>query len=67
MDHNHGHGHVWERPDGMKARCGGPGLCDKCKRDERYLREAAEYDDAIKVAFLLKELDRVRARLHGAT
>jgi hypothetical protein len=29
---NTGHGHVWERPDGMKARCGGPGLCDVCSR-----------------------------------
>lgn len=29
---NAGHGHVQERPDGMKARCGGPGLCDVCSR-----------------------------------
>ena len=31
---NTGHGHVWERPDGVKARCGGPGLCKICSRDE---------------------------------
>lgn len=30
---NTGHGHVWERPDGMKARCGGPGVCAKCSLD----------------------------------
>lgn len=31
---NTGHGHVWERPDGVKARCGGPGLCKLCSKDE---------------------------------
>lgn len=30
---NSGHGHVFKRPDGMKARCGGPGFCDECSRD----------------------------------
>lgn len=31
---NTGHGHVWERPDGVRMRCGGPGVCDKCSRDK---------------------------------
>ena len=31
---NTGHGHVWERPDGVRARCGGPGLCKKCAVDQ---------------------------------
>jgi hypothetical protein len=30
---NTGHGHVWPRPDGSIARCGGPKLCKKCARD----------------------------------
>ena len=30
---NTGHGHVWDRPDGKKFRCGGPGLCYECSRD----------------------------------
>lgn len=30
---NKGHGHAWTRPDGMKARCGGPGMCKECARD----------------------------------
>jgi hypothetical protein len=30
---NTGHGHVYKRPDGAKARCGGPGLCSECSRD----------------------------------
>lgn len=32
-DPNTGHGHVYPRPDGMKARCGGPGLCCVCRQD----------------------------------
>lgn len=27
------HGHVFPRPDGVKARCGGPALCAECKQD----------------------------------
>jgi hypothetical protein len=30
---NTGHGHVWARPDGLKARCGGRRLCAACARD----------------------------------
>lgn len=30
---NTGHGHVWARPDGYKARCGGAALCRECARD----------------------------------
>ena len=30
---NFGHGHVYPRPDGVKARCGGPGLCPRCSDD----------------------------------
>ncbi|WP_208452989.1 hypothetical protein [Burkholderia gladioli] len=30
---NSGHGHVWARPDGMKARCGGPMMCKQCAID----------------------------------
>lgn len=28
-----GHGHVNPRPDGAKARCGGPGICPECSRE----------------------------------
>lgn len=30
---NTGHGHVWQRPDGVRARCGGPGICSECSSD----------------------------------
>jgi len=33
MNDNTGHGHVWERPDGVKARCGGPSICKECALD----------------------------------
>lgn len=32
-DWNTGHGHVHPRPDGAKARCGGPGICAACSRE----------------------------------
>lgn len=30
---NVGHGHVYPRTDGVKARCGGPGMCKECSSD----------------------------------
>lgn len=30
---NVGHGHVFPRPDGVRARCGGPALCHVCAAD----------------------------------
>ena len=33
MNQNVGHGHVFGRPDGVRARCGGPGFCAECSRD----------------------------------
>lgn len=45
---NLGHGHVFPRSDGVRARCGGPMLCGDCARD--YVRrdhgETAPHDTA---------------------
>ena len=30
---NSGHGYVYPRPDGVKARCGGPAICPECAKD----------------------------------
>ena len=30
---NTGHGHVHPRSDGVKARCGGPGMCSECSME----------------------------------
>lgn len=39
---NAGHGHVWRRPDGMVARCGGPALCRACMADRGALDAARQ-------------------------
>ena len=31
---NVGHGHVFPRPDGNRMRCGGPGMCAECSKDQ---------------------------------
>lgn len=38
---NSGHGHAWARPDGVKARCGGPAACSQCRDEQRLMRETA--------------------------
>lgn len=49
---NVGHGHVFPRPDGMKARCGGPALCSECAQDLALKeRETADTE---------KELERLK-------
>ena len=36
---NTGHGHVFPRTDGVKARCGGPGVCKQCSIDAARAKE----------------------------
>lgn len=47
VNHNDGfgHGHVRPRPDGVKARCGGPGLCPRCARELAVQALAKSKDD----------------------
>lgn len=40
MNENTGHGHVRPRPDGIRARCGGPGLCRECSQEMTQLNAA---------------------------
>jgi len=64
---NTGHGHVWERPDGMKARCGGVGLCSQCKSDLESFN-AAKAMPAPKqepVGFTIDKLKRLSRDLHA--
>lgn len=30
------HGHVFPNRNGLKARCGGPGLCSSCAKDQAF-------------------------------
>lgn len=39
---NAGHGHVWARPDGLKVRCGGPGICIMCSKDHAHATQAGQ-------------------------
>lgn len=34
---NKGHGHIVPRADGVKARCGGPGICTACTLEKEEL------------------------------
>jgi hypothetical protein len=36
-----GHGWVQPRPDGLKARCGGPSVCSTCQHEEKAMARAA--------------------------
>lgn len=54
MDWTLGHGHVKPRPDGAKARCGGPALCTKCQAEK-----AAQYAEEMKST---KKLEIVMAQ-----
>lgn len=38
---NKGHGHVVPRPDGVKARCGGPAFCKVCQQEQQALNAPA--------------------------
>jgi hypothetical protein len=45
---NVGHGHVFPRADGNKARCGGPAMCSECARD--LARKNAQSLDSMKLS-----------------
>jgi hypothetical protein len=68
---NTGHGHVRPRPDGVRARCGGPGMCPVCSTEK--CRLIAEQETKTSEPFRLiniqesdafKRLDH-NLRLHG--
>lgn len=42
---NTGHGHVFPREDGVKARCGSPGICDECSADLAKKQNVVQLDD----------------------
>ena len=50
---NTGHGHVFPRPDGARARCGGPGMCSSCSTDATRRTEAA--GEALAAAIPVKD------------
>ncbi len=41
---NTGHGHVNKRPDGVLARCGGPGICSVCSKEKAVANDNKDYE-----------------------
>ncbi|WP_185833280.1 hypothetical protein [Pseudomonas aeruginosa] len=67
---NVGHGHVFPRADGVKMRCGGPGLCSECTADASRARAALaqpspapelERPEVAEVAFVLRNIGAMDA------
>lgn len=48
---NCGHGHVYPRSDGAKARCGGPSICRLCALDVALL-----LDDVVQSLHMLNKV-----------
>jgi hypothetical protein len=57
----HWHGHVVARPDGFKARCGGPGLCSVCQAEKAALYQTDQEwaSRLMRDAMLLDEVRRL--------
>ncbi len=47
---NTGHGHVHPRPDGFKARCGGPGICSQCSQEAAAAKQALAAPEPLRLA-----------------
>lgn len=57
---NVGHGHVFPRADGVKMRCGGPGLCSECTADASRARAALAQPSPALPPFAEKVLAKLR-------
>ena len=53
-----GHGHVTSRPDGAKARCGGPALCPACALEEAQLKRRTSGAASVALDFTTTWCDR---------
>lgn len=58
-EQNVGHGHVFPRPDGVRARCGGPAMCSECAKD--LARKKKQKRSRVAVADALAESARAYA------
>lgn len=62
MTQKDAHGHVIERTDGTKARCGGPSLCTQCRMEGRLVKAARKLEklEAANTKLMRAELDRLQ-------
>lgn len=58
-----GHGHVFPRTDGVRARCGGGSLCPQCKADGELLATAKKNEVLWRSEDAAAELDSVLTEL----
>jgi hypothetical protein len=64
---NVGHGHVFPRPDGRRARCGGPALCPDCTSDAAKRDGLAEtLRGGLRAALAARTLSGARERVSAA-
>lgn len=62
---NSGHGHVWARPDGVRARCGGPAMCSKCAKDAAMMEaKKQQQQQAPDGAAIIKEMTEHDLKLY---
>lgn len=57
-----GHGHVVPNEDGSKARCGGPGLCDQCSKEFRFVENKTEANKPSELEALRTDISKFRER-----
>ncbi len=63
---NTGHGHVYTRPDGVKMRCGGPGICSECSKDLARLQGSTSGSAHPSTADAEEEWARLNSVFHQA-
>ena len=63
-DTNTGHGHVWKRPDGVRARCGGPGICRECAADDIQMKLKAPVSGAMVFTVIVIGNNRAEDHTH---
>ena len=61
---NTGHGHVFPRPDTVKARCGGPGICSECSADAMQ-KDGMKSDPLTLLTERVEKLEAAALRLRG--
>lgn len=58
---NVGHGHVFPRPDGVRARCGGPGICTVCTTDAAWQHHTEPLEPLVTLAAAQERIEALEA------
>jgi hypothetical protein len=60
---NRGHGHVVPRPDGVRARCGGPATCRVCQAEQAALKLSAPLPAGVPSIARYPRLEQLREQI----